>query len=378
MTATPDTMKRICIVQPAIEAISETFLQSQAERLPAIVTVVHGDPLRIGDKLVRSQSLVCRALRRARRVANHPTYDSEYTRALLMVFRKCRPDAVLAQYGPTGVHVLEACRRSGIPLVVHFHGYDASSRNVLNQFRDHYRILFNEAKAVIAVSRKMVEALVSLGAPRKIVHWNPCGVDCELFTGAEPSLAPPVFVAVGRFTEKKAPFLTLLAFEQVLRACPEAQLRMIGEGALLGACRDLAIALNIKNAVTFLGAQPPSVVQRELRQARCFVQHSITAASDGDSEGTPVGILEAGASGLPVVSTRHAGIPDVVIEGETGLLVDEHDVGATASAMLRMAQDPELAGQFGRSARTRIRAQYSMDRSISNLWSIIEFCIETE
>jgi glycosyltransferase involved in cell wall biosynthesis len=152
---------------------------------------------------------------------------------------------------------------------------------------------------------------------------------------------------------------------------------MIGQGMLRGACMDLAMALNIEDGVTFLGALPPTVVRQEMRQARCFVQHSVTAASNGDSEGTPVGILEAGASGLPAVSTRHAGIPDVVIEGETGLLVEEHDVGAMASGMLRIAQDAEFAGQLGRSAGDRIRTQFSMEQSISNLWSIIESCIET-
>lgn len=70
-------------------------------------------------------------------------------------------------------------------------------------------------------------------------------------------------------------------------------------------------------------------------------------------------------------------IPDVVIEAETGLLVDEHDVGAMASGMLRIAQDPAFAGQLGRSARDRIRTQFSMEQSMSSLWSIIQSCIET-
>src|SRR5438132_3366189 len=114
-----------------------------------------------------------------------------------------------------------------------------------------------------------------------------------------------------------------------------------------------------------------------MRRARCFVQHSIVAPS-GDSEGTPVSILEAGATGLPVVSTRHAGIPDVVIEGETGFLVDEGDVHGMAEYMLRMIKEPELAGRMGAVAQKHIQENFSRARSLNRLWSIIESCIEAK
>jgi glycosyltransferase involved in cell wall biosynthesis len=129
--------------------------------------------------------------------------------------------------------------------------------------------------------------------------------------------------------------------------------------------------LGIEKSVTFLGAQPHQVVMSEMQLGRCFVQHSVVA-SDGDSEGTPVAILEAGASGLPVISTHHAGIPDVVVQGETGLLVEEYDVDAMASEMLRIAVDPELAGCLGRMARKHVQENFSMERRIGRLWSIIQ------
>ena len=149
---------------------------------------------------------------------------------------------------------------------------------------------------------------------------------------------------------------------------------MVGDGPLLTPCRDLARGLGIESSVAFLGAQSHHVVRDEMLAARAFVQHSIEASS-GDCEGTPVAILEAGASGLPVVATRHAGIPDVVIEGETGLLVDEKDVTGMASRMRRLAEDPGLAGNMGRAAREHIRRHFSMERSIDGLWRIIEGCL---
>ena len=117
--------------------------------------------------------------------------------------------------------------------------------------------------------------------------------------------------------------------------------------------------------------------EEEMRRVRCFVQHSVEAAS-GDCEGTPVAIIEAGATGLPVVATRHGGIPDVVIEGETGFLVDEHDVDGMAHCMLRLAEDPALAGRLGEAARARIESCFSMQRSIGELWRIIQSCVRSD
>jgi glycosyltransferase involved in cell wall biosynthesis len=259
-------------------------------------------------------------------------------------------------------------------LIVHFHGYDASVTSVLEEHRETYPRMFRIASAIIAVSRAMQRKLIELGAPEKKVHYNPCGVDCDQFSGADPGAAPPRFIAVGRFTEKKAPQITISAFAKVLNACPDARLRMIGEGPLLEQCKVLANDLGVSNSITFLGAQDQSVVEREMRSARCFVQHSVVAPS-GDCEGTPVSVLEAGATGLPVVSTRHAGIPDVVLEGQTGFLVDEGDLSGMAHWMIQLAEQPELARTMGSAARKHIMGNFSRNYRIDNLWNIIESCM---
>jgi glycosyltransferase involved in cell wall biosynthesis len=290
------------------------------------------------------------------------------------LFRRYRPCAVLAEYGTTGVGVMAASCSASIPLIVHFHGYDASLHGVLIENADTYPRLFQQAAAIVVVSRSMLQQLTAMGAPPGKLRYNPYGVDCDQFAGADPTHAPITFLAVGRFTPKKAPQLTLEAFAKVQRLIPSAVLRMIGDGPLTTECRRSAQALGIEQSVTFLGTQPPAVVRKEMRSARCFVQHSVVAA-DGESEGTPVAVIEAGATGLPVVATRHAGIPDVVIEGETGFLVDEHDVDGMARCMLRLAEDPVLAGRLGGAARARVQSCFSMERSIGNLWRIIQSCV---
>ena len=364
----------ICVVKEGDLAVSETFIRAHIERLPAEVTLVHSWPPLIADRPVLSQSLVQRAQRYLWRQVAGRDGSWDTTSAYMKAFRLSHAAAVLAEYGPAGVRVSEACRCLGIPLVVHFHGYDASRSDVLQTHLENYPRLFSQAAAIIAVSLAMQRKLISLGADPQKVHYNPYGVDCEMFSCGDPGSAPPSLLAVGRFVEKKAPQLTLLAFAEAKRRCPDARLRMIGTGPLWGACQDLAIALGLSDSVTFLGAQPHPIVQKEMGQARAFVQHSVESAS-GDCEGTPVGILEAGARGLPVISTYHGGIPDVVIHGETGYLVAERDVSGMAEYMVAVLQRPSTARQLGQGARERIDTHFRMEKSIQRLWAIIETCI---
>jgi glycosyltransferase involved in cell wall biosynthesis len=323
---------------------------------------------------VLSQGVAARAWRKSVRAIAARPWQDEITGAYIAAFRD-RPAAVLAQYGPTGARVTDACRRAGLPLIVHFHGYDASVRSVLAENAAGYARMFVAAAAIIGVSHDMCARLIDLGAPAEKVHYCPCSVDCEQFAPADPAAAGPVIVAAGRLVDKKAPHLLLLAFAEIVRQRPEARLRLIGDGPLMGACRDLVSALNLDRAVTLLGNQPHEVIRDELRRARCFAQHSVTALN-GDAEGTPVAVMEAGASGLPAVCTRHAGIVDVVVDGVTGYLTDERDVRAMAAGLLRLVDSPALAARMGAAARVHVEARFSMDRQIARLWEIVAAAIE--
>jgi glycosyltransferase involved in cell wall biosynthesis len=363
---------RIALVRDRPDGVSETFIRAHAERLPGVVAVLHahkGLPAVDGRPAV-VQGWWARARRRLSTGLGRQESRARGDRAWAMAIGGARADVTLAEYGTTGALIDGACRRIGAPLVVHFHGFDASVTDVLERKAGDYRRMFGVAAAVIAVSRAMERRLLGLGCPRETLICSPYGVDCARFYGANPAGAGPVFVAVGRMVEKKGPHLLLAAFARVVAECPAARLHWIGDGALLGVCRDLAAALGIEHAVMFLGAQPHDIVEREMRQARALVQHSVTA-SNGDSEGTPVSILEAGAMGLPVVATRHAGIPDVVVDGVTGFLVDERDARGMATHMLTLARQPSLAGQLGEDAAVRVRSYYRMEQSLGRLTRVL-------
>jgi len=364
----------LCVLSPRKDVYSQTFVRAHKERLPATIKSLYipdYESFATDDGLLLKPVMVGR-LKRAilKRVMNLNRSDLEQ-QAVQQFLERNKVDVVLAEFGPAATLILDACKRIEIPLIAHFHGYDAYRRTELQRFGARYTELFQYASAIIAVSRDMQDQLIRLGAPETKLHYNPYGVDPSLFYGSDPQNSPPTFVAVGRFVNIKAPYLTLLAFKETVAEVPEAHLVMIGDGPLWNACYQMSKSFGISNSVEFQGVRSPSEVAAIMRKARAFVQHSVKA-HDGDSEGTPVAILEAGASGLPVVSTRHAGISEAVIHMKTGLLVDEGDIDGMAQHMIHLAKDNALAGSLGKAATARILAEYSMDKSINNLWGIIE------
>jgi colanic acid/amylovoran biosynthesis glycosyltransferase len=362
---------RLAVFVPTKDKPCETFIAAHLQGLPFDVLPRYGQDLAITDSAGRHVLPWGRLLGGAARRFTPRLYPWLLERSMARYLRTWRVDSVLAEFGPTGSFLAPACARAGVPLFVHFHGYDAYVHEILEAEQASYRRLFDIASGVISVSRAMSEKLLTLGVPAKRLHLNPYGVDPDRFYGGDPGNAPPTLLSVGRFVEKKAPHLTMLAFSNVKQEIANARLVFVGAGPLLGPCKRLAQALGLDDAVSFLGERSPEEVGRFMREARAFVQHSLVA-ENGDSEGTPVAVIEAQMTGLPVIATRHAGIPDVVIDGETGLLVEEGDALSMAARMRRVLLDSELAAKLGRSARLRAETKFTLDRHLSQLAGMIE------
>jgi glycosyltransferase involved in cell wall biosynthesis len=361
---------RVVINSPSPDTLTETFIHAHYECLPfAIISLFRRRvPYTTGDGhwIGLAPALLRNAADALKFTVLSKAAQAWGDRRVGAWLRDQRPDVVLAEYGPLGATLRRACELAGVPLVVMFHGYDAYHLHCLQQFQKSYHDLFESAAAVVAVSPAMAQQLISIGCPPEKLSVNPYGVCPQRFQGATPSAAGPEFLAVGRLIEKKAPQHTIAAFARVCDSVPSARLTILGSGPMEYQCRQLVDTLGIGAYVRFVGAQPTDVVQAWLRQSRAFVQHSVTA-SCGDSEGTPVAILEALMSGLPVVSTRHAGIPDVVRHGETGFLCEEHDVEMMAEYLLQLATDSSLADRLGLAARDHALVHYSIDRHIQDL-----------
>lgn len=360
----------VAVLCPNRDQYSETFIRTHIERLPGKVMVYYGAwlPCRQdgGRELAGLHWRLVKSALRA--VGKSPSWVDE--RLLLQSMRRAGVQVALAEYGPTGVSVMRACRRFSIPLVVHFHGFDAYDQETLETYGKRYQELFEIAAAVIVVSHDMEKQLLGLGVPPRKLFLIPYGVDTEVFAGADPAQSRPIFLAVGRFVDKKAPHLTLLAFADVLKRCPDARLTLVGDGPLLESCVQISEALRIARAVDFSGVMKPLDVSLAMRRARAFVQHSVVT-SYGDSEGTPVAAIEAASSGLPIVATRHRGLADVVLDKQTGFLVNEGDIRSMSERMLTLALDAELAGQLGRHGRAHAVKHYSVGDRIRQLGDVL-------
>lgn len=358
---------------------SETFLHAHINRMPCKVYSLIGNPgfrmVREGSKgqgcYLASRDAVPLGIRWLKRHTLGQTVAAQDTKALVRFFSKKRINVILAEYGPTAVSVMEACRLANIPLISHFHGYDAYRKSLIQDLSQPYKKLFDISAAIVGVSRHMCNQLVDLCADRNKVFHNPCGAEISDKLCATLSTSSPRFFMVGRLVEKKAPFISLLAFSLLVSDVPDAELEIVGNGPLKSSCMQLARALGIDNRVIFTGAKPHDYVLQSMAKATCFMQHSVMAP-DGDMEGTPVGVLEAMGIGLPVVSTRHGGIQDVIEENVTGILVDEYDAEAMYKAMREVALNPVRARELGDSARAAVLEQWTSERSVARLWEIIE------
>lgn len=362
---------KLAIISPRKRAVTETFIQSHFDFLKAEIIHYYGGniPTTIDDKLLLSNiSPLKQHVWKIYRYANSSAARVEEL-ALLRSLQKEKPDVVLIEYGNIAAEIIGVLEKVNIPFVVHYHGFDSSVYHVIEKLKSQYQRVFQKAHSLVVVSTKMKNDLLNLGAPEAKIKQI-CYGPYPHFGEINANLSDKRLLAVGRFVDKKAPHNTILAFKEVLGQHPEAVLTMIGSGPLKRVCEDLARGLNIESQVIFLGDQPSNVVAKELAHCRAFVQHS-RIAENGDSEGTPLSVLEAQLAGVPVVATRHAGIMDVVVDGLTGSLVEENDIQGMATQMNALLSSLDNANKMGVAARARIQDSFTMDIYIQKLQSAL-------
>lgn len=372
---------RICVAQS--RRIQETFIRPHIEDLPADVRVLGAEGYRSDDGRSLLPEVVALPLRLLARMIGRSPAGAEYVlcthlpapvRTLLYrrYLRRERIEAVLAEFGPTAAELLAACRSAQVPLVTHFHGFDAFRADALDSYGEAYRAIFRERWPVIAVSASMKRQLVALGATPGQVHIVPYGINLDQFRPGEQT--PGLVVMVGRLVAKKGPKLALEAFARAAEQVADARLVIIGDGPLRPDIERRVRELGLHDRVRLDGERDHAWVAETIRRASVFVQHSLIAP-DGDREGAPVAIAEAGAAGVPVVATRHEGIAEIVVDGETGLLVEEGDVAAMAHALTELLGDRTRARRMGLAASGRIATTRSRAAAAAALWNVLEIAL---
>jgi glycosyltransferase involved in cell wall biosynthesis len=220
--------------------------------------------------------------------------------------------------------------------------------------------LRRRGRLFVAVSDAIRAKALAAGFPpeRTVTHRN--GVDLARF-GHLSNPEPGLVLHVGRLVEKKGTALLLEAMAQV-----DGTLAVIGDGPLRRRLERRAAALGLGGRVRFLGSLPPDEVAGWMGRAWLLAAPSLTAA-DGDSEGLPTVVAEAAAASLPVVASDHSGLPEAVVDGETGFLVPEGDAHALATRIATLLLAPDLRARMGAAARRLAEERFDAVKQAAGL-----------
>ena len=304
--------------------------------------------------------------------------DALAVRRIVQLIRQVRPAVLHTHTAKAGAVGRTAALLSGSarpPVVVHtFHGHVLRgyfSPTRVRAFRSVERMLARSSDALVAVSPEVRDDLVELGvAPPGKICVVRLGLDLDRRLAAEPSARAAVRAELGvpeggflvgwlgRMIEIKRVDSLLAAFRQLRASGVDAYLALVGDGPLRDALSREAEALGIADRTRFVGFRENV---GELYSA--FDAVALTSAN----EGTPVSVIEALASGLPVVATDVGGVSDVVQDGQSGYLVPPNDVAAVAERLARLAGDREGRTVMGANGRAFVVPRYSVERLVDDI-----------
>lgn len=364
---------RIVHFVPAFSVLTETFIYDlifEMERQGVDSQVVTMSRLNEGDRSYEKVRMLRRIRTSPGRVLLHAAALFSPAKAigfdalgLGKVLAELRPDVVWAHFGGAGLQAAGACRALGIPLIVGFQGHDIYTAGPRR--RERYRALFQVASSIIAASQDMENALSLSGAIGDKTHVLHNGISIGDFPYGDPAIRfdgrKVRCLQVGRLVPKKDPIGMVKAFAIAAKSLPslDLSLTIVGDGPLRADLTRCVRTLGLERRVCLLGAVPRSRVAALMGEAHIYTQPGRTGP-DGDREGLGVSITEASCSGLPVISTRHGGISEIVRDRVSGCLVPEGDEAALARCLKVVALQPELWTRYGAAGRQHVEENFDL------------------
>ena len=303
-------------------------------------------------------------------------YRGEY-QTLDSLLERHGADLMHIYFGHTGVHLLPFIEQWDKPCVVSFHGADVAQKPEIKDYPAKLRRLFKAVPLVFARSQSLVDRLVHLGCPPEKLRINRTGIPLNEFPFVDRE--PPRdgkwrVVQACRLIPKKGVATSLRAFAIFKKDNPGAEFFIAGKGPLQSELEMLAGGLGILRDVHFVGFLPQPKLLELYASSHLFL-HPSEISPNQDQEGVPNSVLEAMATGLPVVATRHGGIPEAVDHGRTGFLVAEEDHVGLANAMQLITSSPASLKQMGERAHAAVVERFGQDAQIDQLESFYEEAI---
>jgi len=305
-------------------------------------------------------------------------YRGEY-RILERILQKRNADLMHVYFGHTGVHLLPFVKRWGHPVVVSFHGMDVQPREDQPGYVERLRDLLQTLPMVMVRSESLKQRLMDLGCDEGKIRMNRTGIPMHSFPAVErpaPENGEWRLIQACRMVEKKGLDDTLNVLAQLLKFYPNAKLTLAGEGPLMDETKKLARELGIARQVDFPGFLSSEELRDLFHQAHIFI-HPSRITADQNQEGIPNAMLEAMATGLPVVATLHGGIPEAVKEGVTGLLVQERDRVGLLERVNRLIEDDVYRQEMGRAAAESMRKDFEQVAQIARLEGYYQELLDT-
>ncbi len=294
---------------------------------------------------------------------------------IISFLKKGPYDIVHCHFGPNG-NLGVLFKNIGVfqgKVLTTFYGYDIS-QYVKHYGEDVYTSLFNQGDMIFALSEKMKNELTQLGCSKQKVSVHRLGVDMNKFRllprqpGNDGKLC---LLTIARLVEKKGVEYGIRAVEKAIQIYPQIEYKIVGDGPLRSVLESLINKLGAKGKIRLLGWKRQEEIVRLLRNTNILLAPSVTA-KDGDQEGTPTVLIEALAQGLPVISTHHSGIPEIVQDGKSGFLVPERDVNALTEKLIYLIEHPEIWSNMGRAGRAYVEKHYDINRLNDKLVEIYQ------
>lgn len=347
-------MHRVLVYRRKFLPKSETFIYEQL----------------LGHRQVKPIVLTRERQRNKKLFPYSPVYVRKRMTGLSAWLRKKKVKCLHARFGPAGLDLLPSARRAKLPLITSFHGFDATKRVRENpRYRRSLKRLFRQGKAFTVVSKHMKKRLVRLGCPEKKITLIRSGIDLRKFPMQPPQEVTNGeyrLLSVGRLTEKKGMDTLIRAFKRARERFPDAKLVIVGDGEERKKLRRLAKKYRIEKQVVFKGALPHERVQRELARCHLFIIACKTARN-GNQEGIPNVLMEAMATGRPVISTYHAGIPELIEHKVSGYLVPERSPTKLARMMEYVMASQGEWPQIVARAREKVEKNHDIDKQRAKL-----------